>query len=192
MKDGKVVSALQAEFNDDMEDMMKRACWVDIMKGMEMFKRVEYEHEARGQAHLFDLSNPEAFNFSDKQSLKSLNTQVTGGTTYMAAFSTSLDKSAYMPGNKDIDSQGSDTFDVGADCSADDTINMIVGGGIITNLQYVSVPALAGEETNKKDADEGQEKEVDKNAETNSSHDKVMVMSPGKVTCKVMTSLGIP
>ncbi len=36
MKDGKVVLAVQAELNDDMEDMMKSACWVDITKGMEM------------------------------------------------------------------------------------------------------------------------------------------------------------
>jgi hypothetical protein len=31
MKDGRVVLAVQAELDDDMEDMMKRACWVDIM-----------------------------------------------------------------------------------------------------------------------------------------------------------------
>jgi hypothetical protein len=56
----------------------------------------------------------------------------------------------------------------------------------------VSGPALAGEETSKKDADEGQEKKVDKNAETGSSHDKVIAMSPGKVIRKATTSLGIP
>jgi hypothetical protein len=52
MKDGKVISAMQAELDDNMEDTMKRTCWVDIMKGMEMSKRVQYEYEARGQAHL--------------------------------------------------------------------------------------------------------------------------------------------
>jgi hypothetical protein len=46
-----------------------------------MSERVEYEHKAHGQAHLLDPSNPEALNFSDKQSMKSLNTLVTGGMT---------------------------------------------------------------------------------------------------------------
>jgi hypothetical protein len=128
MKDGKVVLEVQAELNDDMEDMMKRACWVDIMKGMEMSERVEYEHEAHGQAHLLDPSNPEALNFSDEQSTKSLNTQVTGGTTYTAAFLTSLGSTAYMLGNEDINSQESDIFDIDDYNSADDTINMIVDG----------------------------------------------------------------
>jgi hypothetical protein len=105
MKDGKVILAGQAELNDDMEDMMKRACWVDITKGMEMSECVQYKHEARGQAHLLNPSNPEALNVSDKQSMKSLNTQITGGIAYTAAFLVSLGDTAYMPGNEDIDSQ---------------------------------------------------------------------------------------
>jgi hypothetical protein len=76
MKNGRVVLAVQAELSDDMEDMMKRACWVDITKSMGMSERVEYEYEAHGQAHLFDPSNPEALNFLDEQSMKSLSTQV--------------------------------------------------------------------------------------------------------------------
>jgi hypothetical protein len=47
--------------------------------------------------------------------------------------------------------------------------------------------ALAGENTSEKDADEGQEKEA-----TNSGTNKVVVMSPGKVTHKATTSSGIP
>ena len=42
MKDGKVVLAVQAKLDNDMEDMMKRACWVDMTKGMEMSEQVEY------------------------------------------------------------------------------------------------------------------------------------------------------
>jgi hypothetical protein len=61
-----------------------------------------------------------------------------------------------MPGNKDIDSQESDIFDVNNNSRDDNTIDMIVDGGIINNLQYVSGPASAGEETREKDADEGQ------------------------------------
>jgi hypothetical protein len=98
----------------------------------------------------------------------------------------------YMPWNKDIDSQESDVFDIDNNSSADNTTDMIVDGGIITNLQYVLGSALAREETREKDADEGQEKEVNKNAENNSSHNKVMVMSPAKVTRKATTSSGIP
>jgi hypothetical protein len=134
MKDGKVVLAVQAELDNDMEDIMKRACWVDITKGIEMSEQVEYEHEACGQAHLLDRSNLEALNFSNKQSMKSLNTQVAGGMTCTATFMTSLGNTAYMPGNKDVDSQESDIFDVDYDSSADNTIGMIVSSGIITNI----------------------------------------------------------
>jgi hypothetical protein len=135
MKDGRVFLAVQAELNNDMEDMTKRACWVDITKGMKMSERVEYEHEARDQAHLLNPSNPEAPNFLDEQSMKPLNTQVIGGMTYTTTFSTSLGDTAYMPGNEDIDSQDSDIFDADDNSSNDDTIEMIVDGGIITNLQ---------------------------------------------------------
>ncbi len=184
--------AVQAELDTDMEDMMKRACWVDITKGMEMSERVEYEHGACGQAHLLNSSNQEMLNFLDEQSMKSLYTQVTGGMAYTTASSASLGDMAYMLGNKDIDSQESDIFDVNNNSSNDDTINMNVDSGIITNLQYISGPASAGEETREKDADEGQEKEIDAKADINNSHDNMMVMSPAKVTRKATTSLGIP
>jgi hypothetical protein len=45
----------------------------------------------------------------------------------MTAFLTSLGDTAYMLGNKDIDSQESDIFDVDNDSSNDDTIDMIIG-----------------------------------------------------------------
>jgi hypothetical protein len=147
MKDGKVILAGKAELYDDMEDMMKRACWVNMTKGMEMSERVQYEHEARGQAHLLNPSNPEALNLSDEQSMKSLNTQIPGGTAYMAALLASLGNTAYMPGNEDIDSQESDLFDMDNYSSIKNPFNMVVDGSIITNLQYVSGLALAGEDT---------------------------------------------
>ncbi len=74
---------------------MKRACWVDITKGMKMSERVEYKLKACSQAQLLDPSNPKALNFSDKQSMKLLNTQVTGDTTYTAAYLASLGNAAY-------------------------------------------------------------------------------------------------
>jgi hypothetical protein len=124
--------------------------------------------------------------------MKSLNMQVMGGMTFTTAFMASLGNTAYMPGKEDIHSQESDLFKVNDDSSVEDPFEVVVDGGIITNLQYVSGLALAGEDTSKKDTNEGQEKEATKDANTNSSTDKVVVMSPGKVTCKATTSSGIP
>jgi hypothetical protein len=119
-----------------------------------MSERVQYEYEARGQTHLLDPNNPEALNFLDEQSMKLLNTQVTGGTAYTAAFSASLGNTAYMPGNKDIDSQESDLFDADEDSRINEPFNRIMEGGIITNLQYVSRSTLAGEEPWEKHIDD--------------------------------------
>jgi hypothetical protein len=182
MKECKVISAMQAEQDDDLEDTMKRACWVDITKGMEMSERVQYEYEARGQAHLLDPNNPEVLNFSDEQSMKLLNTQVTGGTAYPAAFYASLSVTANMPGNKDINSQESDLFDADEDSSIDEPFDTIMEGGIITNLQYVSRSTLVGEEPWEKHIDDSQENDVVNNAEAINSNNNVVVRSPAKVT----------
>ncbi len=183
---------MQAELDDNMEDTMKHACWVNITKGMEMSERLQYEYKARGQAHLLDPNNPEALNFSDEQSMKSLNTQVTGGTTYTAAFSASLGDTVYMPGNEDIDSQESDLFDADEDSSINEPFDTIMEGGIITNLQYVSRSTLTGEEPWEKHIDDSQEKDIVNNAEAINSNNDVVVRSPAKVTRKATTSLGIP
>jgi hypothetical protein len=34
-KDGKIMSAAQAELDDELEEMQMQACWVDITVGME-------------------------------------------------------------------------------------------------------------------------------------------------------------
>jgi hypothetical protein len=65
MKEGKVVSATEAEFDDELDDMMRKATWVDITKGMELSERVEYKQESRGRAFMLGPSNPEALNFED-------------------------------------------------------------------------------------------------------------------------------
>jgi hypothetical protein len=65
MKDGKVVSATQAKFDDELDDMMRKATWVDITKRMELSKCVEYEQESCGRTLMLDPSNPEALNFAD-------------------------------------------------------------------------------------------------------------------------------
>ncbi len=95
MKDVKVNLAVQAELDNNMDDMMKQVCWIEIIKGMEMLERVEYKHEVRGQVQLLDPSNPKVLNCLDGQSMKSLNMHVTGGTNYTAAFSASLGNMAY-------------------------------------------------------------------------------------------------
>jgi hypothetical protein len=191
MKDGKVILAMQAELDDDTEDTMKRASWVDITKGMEMSKRVQYEYEARGQAHRLDPNNPEALNFSDEQLMKLLNLQVTGGTAYTAAFSASLSNTVYMPGNKNIDSQELDLFDADEDSSIDEPFDTIMEGGIIINLHYVSRSTLAGEEPWEKHIDDSQEKDVVNNTEAIDSNNDVVIRSPAKFTRKATTSLGI-
>jgi hypothetical protein len=110
---------------------------------------------------------------------------------YTAAFSASLGDTAYLPGNKDIDSQESDLFDVDGDSSIDEPFDTIMEGGIITNLQYVSRYTLAGEEPWEKHIDDSQEKDVVNNAEAINSNDGMVVRSPAKVTRKATTSLGI-
>jgi hypothetical protein len=144
MKDGKVILAGQAELNDDTEDMMKRACWADITKGVEVLERVQYEHKEWGQPHFLDPSNPKELNVSDEQCMKSLNTQIMGGTAYTAAFFVSLSNTAYMPGNEDINSQELNHFDMDNDSIDEDPFNTVADGGIITNLQYTSGLALGG------------------------------------------------
>jgi hypothetical protein len=59
MRDGKVISATQAKFDDELDNIMHKATWVDITKGMELSERVEYEQESRGRVFMLDPSNVE-------------------------------------------------------------------------------------------------------------------------------------
>jgi hypothetical protein len=67
-KDGKVVLAAQAEMDDELEEMQRRAHWVDITVGMEVSERKEYDAERTAQR--LDPSDPRALNFNDEQSMK--------------------------------------------------------------------------------------------------------------------------
>ncbi len=109
MKQGKVVSALQVEMEDEMEAIVKNTTWVDITMGMELGERAEYENELRAKASLLNPSIPEALNFQDNMTTKSINTAAAGGSIYMVAFSASIGETAYVPG--DVDSQESDILD---------------------------------------------------------------------------------
>jgi hypothetical protein len=80
-KNGKVVSAAQAELDDEVEEMQKRASWVDITVGMEASERREYETKLSGRINLLGPSNPRALNFSDNQSIKTFLSKA-AGTAY--------------------------------------------------------------------------------------------------------------
>jgi hypothetical protein len=82
MKVGKVVLEAQAEMDDKLDEMCKRASWVDITVGMETLGKIKYENELHGPTQLLDPSNPLALNFADEQSIKMFTTHQTGGTNY--------------------------------------------------------------------------------------------------------------
>jgi hypothetical protein len=188
MKDGKVLSATQAKFDDELDNMMRKAMWVDIIKGMELLGRVEYEQESRGQAFLLDPSNPEALNFADEQSIKSLNTAVTGGLVYTPAFSASLGDTAYMPmEDDDVDSQETDVFEQDSTGSDEDEVD---DNRVITNL--TNIAKLSGKEA----LQQSKEMEVDDNEDKDKVQvvglDIEMLHSPKKVTRTATAHLGIP
>jgi hypothetical protein len=45
MKNGKVVLAAQAEMEDELDEMCKRASWVDITMEIETLERIKYENK---------------------------------------------------------------------------------------------------------------------------------------------------
>ena len=110
-KNRKVVSATQAEMQDEFAEAQCHAPWVDIICGMEASERLEYEQELWGCASLLDPSNPEALNFNKKQSFKSFGTAGTNASMFTAAHLVSLGGTAYeSQGESDVDSQESDIF----------------------------------------------------------------------------------
>ncbi len=104
------MSAAQAEMEDELEEMAKRASWVDITVGMEASEKREYENECNGTMQLLDPSNPRALNFAEEQSVKSFSSKV-AGTAYTVGIQESLGNTAYMPMDDNIDSQESDLFE---------------------------------------------------------------------------------
>jgi hypothetical protein len=132
MKDGKVISAIQAKFDKELDNMMRKTMWGDIIKGMELSERVEYKQESHGLAFMLDPSNPKALNFANEQSVKTLNTAATGGLIYTPAFSASLGVTAYIPmEDDDVNSQETDVFEQDPDKSDKDGVD---DKGIISNI----------------------------------------------------------
>ncbi len=136
MKQGKVVSALQAEMEDEMEAIVKNTTWGDITMGMELGERAEYKNKLRAKASLLNPSSPEALNFEDDMTTKSINTAAARGSVYMVAFSALIRETAYVPGN--VDSQESDILDESNEESIqEDDTDADVFGGIITNIDAI-------------------------------------------------------
>ncbi len=77
-----MLSAAQAEMQDELEDAKRNAPWVDITQGMELSERLEHELELQGRMQLLDPSHPEALNFNEEQSFKSLSTAGTNTSLY--------------------------------------------------------------------------------------------------------------
>ena len=88
--------------DNELEEMQKRASWVDITAGMEASERQEYDAEHIIQR--LDPSDPRALNFEEDQSLKTFSSQA-AGTAYR-----SIGTTAYAPPDNEIDSQESDLF----------------------------------------------------------------------------------
>jgi hypothetical protein len=188
LKDGKVVSATQAEFDEELDDMMCKALWVDITKGMELSEQVEYEQENCGRASMLDPNNPEALNFADEQSVKTLNTGTTGGLIYTTAFSASLGDTAYIPTEgDDVDSQETDVFAQDSEESNED------GGDnkeIISNI--VDISRLAKKQPPQSFKDMVIDVDEDKDEVQEREAAIEMIHSPRKVTRTATADSGIP
>ncbi len=73
--------------------------------------------ELRGRMQLLDPSHPEALNFNEEQSFKSLGTAGTNASQYTSTQSVSLGGTAFEPrDDDDVDSQESSIF-CGSDSS---------------------------------------------------------------------------
>jgi hypothetical protein len=188
-KDGKVVSAAQAELDDKLEEMQKRASWVDITVGMEALERQEYETERSGTINLLDPSDPRALNFADEQSVKTFSSKA-AGTAYTVGVQESLGDNEFMPASNDIDSQESDLFGgYENDGFIKDQFHN-EDGGIIANMDL-----LRGDgPNNTADAAEARDTEdmVDGQNDGNLGKGAATISSPKKITRKATNFDDIP
>jgi hypothetical protein len=105
--------------------------------GMELGEHAEYENEFSAKATLLNPSSPEALNFKDNMTTKSINTAAAGGSIYTSALSASTGDTAYVPG--DIDSQESDILDnSNEETDQEDNMDADDFGGIIANMDAIS------------------------------------------------------
>jgi len=119
---------------DELEDAMRNAPWVDITQGMELSEKLEHDMELRGWMQLLDPSHPEALNFNEEQSFKSLGTAGTNASMYTATQSVSLGSTAFEPrDDKEVDFQESSIFGSGSS-KADDSLCDDMEGAFINNM----------------------------------------------------------
>jgi BRCT domain type II-containing protein len=127
-------------------------------------------------------------NYADEQSIKSLNTAITGGLVYTMAFSDSLVETAYMPTEDEhVNSQETDVFEQDFNKNDKDDVD---DNGVITNL--IDITKLLGEEA----LNQSKEMAVDNNEDEDKvqvvSTDADMLHSPKKVTRTATAHSGIP
>ncbi len=103
--------------------------------GMELGERAEYENKIQAKLTLLHPSSPEALNFTDDMTTKSINTAVAGQLLYTNAFSASMGDTAYTPG--DVDSQESDILEESNDKSIKDNLIDKNLSNIISNIEAV-------------------------------------------------------
>ncbi len=120
-----------------MKALVKNTPWVDITKGMELGERAEYENEFRAKAGLLNPSSPEALNFEDDMTTKSIYTAAAGGSIYTSALSASMGDTAYAPGK--MDSQECDILEESIEDSVQDDFADKDGMGVvIANMEAIN------------------------------------------------------
>jgi hypothetical protein len=175
MKQGKVVSASQAEMEDEMEAIDKNTTWVDITMDMELGEHAEYKNELRAKASLCNLSSPDALNFEDDMTTKFISTAVAGGSIYTAAFSASIGDTAYVPGN--VDSQESDTLEESNEESIQEgNTDADIFGGILANMDTIGKARTSPDTSMSVDREQG---------------GGAIMNSPQKNNCTATTATGI-
>ncbi len=92
-----------------------------------------------GRSQLLDPSHPEALNFNEEQSFKSLGTAGTNSSLYTSAQSVSLGGTAFEPrDDEDVDSQESSIFG-GSESSMEDILEEDTEGVFIANMSAVGL-----------------------------------------------------
>ena len=185
-KDGRVVSAAEAEMQDELEDAKRNAPWVDITQGMELSEKLEHDLELRGRTQLLDPSHPEALNFNEEQSFKSLGTAGTNASLYTSTHSVSLGGTAFEPRDDgEVDSQESSIFGGSDSSRAEDTLEDDTEGVFIENMGAVNL-APSNNPTSTESHDNS-----DAAPDDEETGQDGILHSPGKVTRMASISSGL-
>ncbi len=181
-----MVSAAQAEMQDELEDAKRNAPWVDITQGMELSERLEHKLELQGRMQLLDPSHPEALNFNEEQSFKSLSTAGTNASLYTSTQSVSLGGTAFEPRDDDnVDSQELSFFGGSNSSKAEDNLEDDTEGVFIENMGAFSLRS-----SNNPPPPDGHENSGNAKPDGAESGQDGLVHSPGKVTWMASISSG--